>query len=106
VLHGNLILLREAVAVVTVLPDYFAERDASAQRVEATRRCAEGIIVGLRRCSLEAASRELVQVAGQYRLDTYRIARALVRLAQEVDPESDSVATSVARLCLGRPATP
>jgi hypothetical protein len=30
-------------------------------------------------------------------LDSCRIARALVKLAQEIDPESDSIATSVAR---------
>jgi hypothetical protein len=79
------------------MPDISAEHEQCADRTDATWRCAEGIIVGLRRCSLEFAARELAQVSTRYGLDSYRIARALVRLAQEVDPESDSVATSVAR---------
>jgi hypothetical protein len=93
------LVCREAVAVVTVLSGFFAEQKecAAAEHADATRSCAEGIILGLRRCSIESASRELTEVSNRYRLDTNRVAQALVRLAQEVNPESDSAATSVAR---------
>jgi hypothetical protein len=96
-----MILMREAVSVAKVLPDLSAEPDECAEIAEATRRCAEGVIVGLRRCSLESASQELMHVSSQHGLNPYRIARALVRLAQEIDPECDSAATSVARYAWG-----
>ncbi|BBX06101.1 ANTAR domain-containing protein [Mycolicibacterium aichiense] len=61
------------------------------------QQCAEGVLVGLRRCSVDAASGELDQVSQRHRLDGRRVAQALVRLAQDVEPEADSNATAVAR---------
>ncbi|ORB53768.1 hypothetical protein BST42_10145 [Mycolicibacterium rhodesiae] len=58
---------------------------------------AEGVLVGLRRCSVDAASGEIDQVSRRHRVDGGRVAQALVRLAQEVEPEADSNATAVAR---------
>lgn len=58
---------------------------------------AEGVLVGLRRCSVDAACGEIDQVSRRYRLDGRRVAQALVRLAQNVEPEADSNATAVAR---------
>ena len=58
---------------------------------------AEGVLVGLRRCSVDAASGEIDQVSRRHRLDGRRVAQALVRLAQDVEPEADSNATAVAR---------
>ncbi|MBB3602023.1 hypothetical protein FHT40_001656 [Mycolicibacterium sp. BK556] len=59
--------------------------------------CAQGVLVGLKRCSLDAASGELARASQRHELDRRRVAQALVRLAQDVDPEADSIATSVAR---------
>ncbi|MCX2931264.1 hypothetical protein ORI20_13330 [Mycobacterium sp. CVI_P3] len=61
------------------------------------RRYAEGVLVGLKRCTLDAASSEIALASQRHHLDTQRVAQALVRLAQDVDPEIDSNATSVAR---------
>ncbi|WP_168214954.1 ANTAR domain-containing protein [Mycolicibacterium sp. ELW1] len=58
---------------------------------------AEGVLVGLRRCSVDAASGEIDQVSRRHHLDGRRVAQALVRLAQDVEPEADSNATAVAR---------
>jgi hypothetical protein len=59
--------------------------------------CATGVLVGLRRCTLDAASGEIADASQRHHLDSQRVAQALVRLAQDVDPEADSNATSVAR---------
>jgi len=59
--------------------------------------CAEGVLVGLKRCTVDAASGEIDQVSRRHHLDSRRVAQALVRLAQNVDPEADSNATAVAR---------
>lgn len=61
------------------------------------RQCAEGVLVGLKRCTLDVASGEIVQASRRHHLDSQRVAHALVRLAQDVDPEADSNATAVAR---------
>lgn len=84
--------------MVSLFQDYLVKKQQSGDLAAETLRRAEGIIIGLRRCSLDAASVELVQVSRRYHLDAQRVARALVSLAQEVDPESDSNATAVARL--------
>ena len=64
---------------------------------ETMQQCAQGVLVGLTRCSLDAASGELARASQRHELDRRRVAHALVRLAQDVDPEADSIATSVAR---------
>jgi hypothetical protein len=61
------------------------------------QQCAEGVLVGLRRCTLNAASDEITRASGRHHLDSLRVAQALVRLAQDIDPEADSNATAVAR---------
>ena len=61
------------------------------------RERAEGVIVALRRCTIDAASGELARASQRHRLDTERVAGALLRLAQDTDPELDSNATAVAR---------
>ena len=63
----------------------------------ALRQCAQGVLVGLKRCTLDAAEGEIARASGRHRLDGDRVARALVRLAQDIEPESDSNATAVAR---------
>lgn len=84
--------------MVSLIQDYLVKQNKNEEVGAEMLRHAEGVIVGLRRCSLEAASIELTQVSSRYRLDAHRIARALVGLAQEVDPEVDSKATAIARL--------
>jgi len=69
----------------------------SSQEGHDLRQYAEGVLVGLKRCTLEAASDEITQASRRHHLDSLRVAQALVRLAQDVDPEADSNATSVAR---------
>ncbi|WP_179476148.1 hypothetical protein [Mycolicibacterium vinylchloridicum] len=59
--------------------------------------CAQGVLVGLKRCTLDAASGEISRASQRHELDNQRVAVALVRLAQDVDPEADSNATAVAR---------
>ena len=59
--------------------------------------CAQGVLVALKRCSLDAAEGELARASDRHRLDRDRVARALVRLAQDIEPEADSNATAVAR---------
>jgi hypothetical protein len=78
---------------------------------DAVQQCAEGVLVGLKRCTLDAASGEIEQASRRHHLDSWRVAQALVRLAQDIDPEADSNATSVARfewgaLLAGRRAEP
>ncbi len=67
--------------------------------VEETRmqQCAQGVLVGLKRCTLDAASGEIAQASRRHHLDSERVAQALVRLAQDINPEADSNATAVAR---------
>ncbi|AKK29270.1 hypothetical protein [Mycobacterium sp. EPa45] len=61
------------------------------------QQCAEGVLVGLKRCTVDAASGEIDKVSARHHLDSRRVAHALVRLAQGVEPEADSNATAVAR---------
>ncbi|MCV7179453.1 antitermination regulator [Mycolicibacterium sphagni] len=61
------------------------------------RQCAEGVLVALKRCTMNAASGEIAQASQRHQLNSWRVSQALVRLAQEVDPEADSNATAVAR---------
>ena len=61
------------------------------------QQCAEGVLIGLRRCSVDAAYGEIDRVSRRHRLDMRRVTLALVRLAQSVEPEADSNATAVAR---------
>ena len=64
---------------------------------EVALQCARGVLVALTRCSLDAAEGELARASDRHRLDRDRVARALVRLAQDIEPEADSNATAVAR---------
>ena len=61
------------------------------------RQYAAVVLVGLKRCTPDAASGEIAAASQRHHLDSARVAQALVRLAQDVDPEADSNATSVAR---------
>ncbi|WP_431233615.1 ANTAR domain-containing protein [Mycolicibacterium psychrotolerans] len=79
---------------MAVLQDYSMDNDGFD---DGRMQRAEGVLVGLRRCSVDAASGEIDQVSQRHRLDGRRVAQALVRLAQEVEPEADSNATAVAR---------
>lgn len=80
---------------MTVLQGYLMERDGYDHAK--VQQCAEGVLVGLKRCTVDDASGEIQQVSRRHRLDSSRVAQALVRLAQDVDPEADSNATAVAR---------
>ncbi|WP_167097876.1 antitermination regulator [Mycobacterium sp. DL592] len=62
-----------------------------------TRQQAEGVLVALKRCTLDAAAGEITRASRRHHLDSNRVARALVRLAQNIEPEVDSNATAVAR---------
>jgi hypothetical protein len=63
----------------------------------ALRQCAQGVLVALKRCSLDAAEGEIARASNRHRLDRDPVARALVRLAQDIEPEADSNATAAAR---------
>jgi hypothetical protein len=58
---------------------------------------AEGVLVALTRCTLDVAAGELARASHRHHLDGVRVAHALVRLAQDIEPEADSNATAVAR---------
>lgn len=82
--------------MTTVLEDYRMRRQHDSDDAGVRER-AEGVIVALRRCSLDAASGELARASHRHHLDSRRVAGALVRLAQDLGPEVDSNATAVAR---------
>jgi hypothetical protein len=83
---------------MTVLQDYrMWEQYIGGEEQVALRQCAHGVLVVLKRCSLDAAEGEIDRASDRHRLDSDRVARALVRLAQEIEPEADSNATAVAR---------
>ena len=63
----------------------------------ALRQRAQGVLVALKRCSLDAAEGEDARASNRHRLDSDRVAWALLRLAQDIEPEADSNATAVAR---------
>jgi hypothetical protein len=69
---------------MTVLQGFLTEHDGYDDAK--VQQCAEGVLVGLKRCPVQAASGEIDQVAQE-----------LVRLAQNVEAEVDSSATAVAR---------
>ena len=83
---------------VTVLQDYrMWEQYIGGDDQVALRKCAQGVLVALKRCSLDAAEGEIARASNRHRLDRDRVARALIRLAQGIEPEADSNATAVAR---------
>jgi hypothetical protein len=57
---------------------------------------AEGILLGLRRCSIDAAFNEIVEVSRRHGVPALRVSRALVKLAEGRDPD-DADAAAVAR---------
>ena len=79
-----------------VLEDYRMRRQHDDDHAGVRER-AEGVIVALRRCTVDDASGELVRASHRHHLDAARVAGALLRLAQDTDPELDSNATAVAR---------
>jgi hypothetical protein len=83
---------------MTVLQDYrMWEKFIGGEEQVALRQCAHGVLVALKRCSLDTAEGEIARASDRHRLDSDRVARALVRLAQNIEPEADSNATAVAR---------
>ena len=57
---------------------------------------AEGVLVALRRCTIDAAFDEIVGASKRHRVPTLRIARALVALAENSALDGDSEATAAA----------
>ena len=80
---------------MTVLHGFLTEHDGYDDGK--VQQCAEGVLVGLTRCTVDTASGEIERVSRRHRLDIRRVAQALLRLAQNVEPEVDSNATAVAR---------
>jgi hypothetical protein len=58
---------------------------------------AEGVLIGLRRCSINEAFDEIVAASKRHRVPTFCIARALVALAENRGVETDSTADTAAR---------
>ena len=80
---------------MTVLHGFLTEHDGYDD--SKVQQCAEGVLVGLKRCTVDAAFGEIDRVSRRHRLDIRRVAQALIRLAQGVEAEVDSNATAVAR---------
>jgi hypothetical protein len=57
---------------------------------------AEGVLIALRRCTMDAAFEEIVRASKRHRVPTLSIAAALVALAQEPSLNGDD-ATAAAR---------
>jgi AmiR/NasT family two-component response regulator len=57
---------------------------------------AEGVLVGIRRCTIDAAFEEIVGVSQRHNVPAFQIAHALVELAQGKNPGDDDAA-AVAR---------
>ena len=55
---------------------------------------AEGVLVALRRCTIDAAFNEIVNASKRHRVPTLCIARALVALAQETPLDDDATAAA------------
>jgi hypothetical protein len=55
---------------------------------------AEGVLVALRRCTIDAAFSEIVDASKRHRVPTLRIARALVALAQHSPLDDDATAAA------------
>ena len=58
---------------------------------------AEGVLVALRRCTIDAAFDEIVSASKRHRVPTLRIARALVALAEKSALGGDLDASAAAR---------
>jgi hypothetical protein len=58
---------------------------------------AEGVLVALRRCSIDDAFDEIVRASKRHRVPALRIARALVTLTENTGLDADSHAISAAR---------
>jgi ANTAR domain len=58
---------------------------------------AEGVLVGLRRCTVDAAFDEIVAASQRHNVPAFRVAQALVELAEGTQPH-DSDAADVARM--------
>jgi hypothetical protein len=58
---------------------------------------AEGVLVALRRCTIDEAFKEIVDASKRHRVPALRIARALVTLAEDSEPHNDNSATAAAR---------
>jgi ANTAR domain len=57
---------------------------------------AEGVLVGIRRCTIDAAFAEIVGVSHRHNVPAFQVARALVELAQGNDPGDDDAAAVAA----------
>jgi AmiR/NasT family two-component response regulator len=55
---------------------------------------AEGVLVALRRCTVDAAFSEIVDASKRHRVPTLCIARALVALAQQAPLDDDATAAA------------
>jgi hypothetical protein len=53
---------------------------------------AEGILVGLRRCTIDAAFVEIVGASRRHTVPALQVAQALVELAQGMQPQDDDAA--------------
>ena len=58
---------------------------------------AAGVLVALRRCTIDEAFDVLVDASNRHRVPTLRIARALVALAEQSGDERDQHAIAAAR---------
>lgn len=55
---------------------------------------AEGVLIALRRCTIDAAFGEIVAASKRHRVPTLRIAAALVAMAQGAPMDDDSAAAA------------
>jgi hypothetical protein len=55
---------------------------------------AEGVLIALRRCSVEAAFEEIVTASKRHRVPTLSLAAALVALAQDAPADDDATAAA------------
>ncbi|WP_163804924.1 hypothetical protein [Mycolicibacterium anyangense] len=85
-----------AVQEFRMTQQYLGDFDGDFEQTE-IRQQAEGVIVAIKRCTLDAAAGEISRASHRHHLSCGRVARALVRLAQDIEPEADSNATAVAR---------
>jgi len=58
---------------------------------------AEGVLVALRRCTIDEAFDEIVRASKRHRVPALRIARALVTLAEDTACDTDPSADAAAR---------
>jgi hypothetical protein len=55
---------------------------------------AEGVLVGIRRCTIDAAFEEIVGASQRHNVPAFQVACALVELAQGKDPGNDDAAAA------------